>query len=202
MKRYFISGIGTNVGKTIASAVLTEALKADYWKPVQTGAEEDRDLETVRSLISNPGSRFFEEAYSFKTPVSPHHAAVLENTTIDIESIHPPATENTLIIEGAGGLLVPLSADRYVIELSKRFDAPVILVVTDYLGCINHSLLSIDYLKKNGYKLEGLVLNGPFVPETEKAILNYSPVKVIARIPHAEQLNKEFIFQCSETVGL
>jgi dethiobiotin synthetase len=194
-KNYFITGIGTNVGKTVASAVLTEALKADYWKPVQCGIEGGRDVEFVASLVSNPRSKFLNETYLFKEPASPHKAAGMENITIDFNSIKLPSTNNTLIIEGAGGPLVPLNDRHYVIELAKSFNSEVILVVTDYLGCINHSLLCIDYLISHNYNFAGVILNGNFDPEVEKAILNYKPVKVLGRIAHTENVSKEFIVE-------
>ncbi|MGZ3883152.1 MAG: dethiobiotin synthase [Bacteroidia bacterium] len=202
MKRYFITGIGTNVGKTVASAVLTEALRADYWKPVQTGSEAAKDADLVKALITNERSQFFKEAYLLEAPLSPHHAAKLENVTIDMSAIELPASQNTLIIEGAGGLLVPLNETNYIIELSEKFDTEIILVATDYLGCINHTLLSIDYLLSHHYKLAGLILNGNFDPETEAAILNYKPVPVIARIPHNDDINKEFILECAKHITL
>jgi dethiobiotin synthetase len=202
MKRYFITGIGTNVGKTVVSAVLTEKLGADYWKPVQTGYEAGRDADIVKMLITNTKSQFFRESYLLKEAVSPHHAAKLENISIDVNKIELPVSQNTLVIEGAGGPLVPLNESNYIIELSRKFEAEVILVVTNYLGCINHTLLSLDYLLNNNYKLAGLVLNGTFEQETENAMLNYKPVKVIGRIPHAENLNKEFVLECSKHIQL
>jgi dethiobiotin synthetase len=193
MKRFFITGIGTNVGKTFVSAILTEALKADYWKPVQSGASEGRDVETVQGLITNKTSKFHKEAYLLQEPLSPHYAAIKENTEIKIPNIDFPSSSNTLIIEGAGGLLVPLNKTDYIIDLAKKFDAEVILVVNNYLGCINHTLLSIDYLITHNYKIAGLVLNGDFDREVEEAITGYKSIKVLARIPAVAKVNKDTV---------
>ena len=144
MNKYFITGIGTDVGKTIVSAILTEALKADYWKPVQSGVADGTDKSLVSSLITNTTSVCHNESYSFQEPASPHLAASLENQKIKLEQMHLPDTQNDLIIEGAGGILVPLNDSNYVIDLAQEFEADVILVCRNYLGCINHSLLSSE----------------------------------------------------------
>ncbi|HRH12611.1 MAG TPA: dethiobiotin synthase [Bacteroidia bacterium] len=193
MKTYFVTGIGTGVGKTIVAAALTEALEADYWKPIQCGTEGGTDLEKVRSLISNERSVLHPERYCFKEPASPHIASAKEMTKIKMEDFFLPETENNLIIEGAGGLLVPLNEDNYVIDLSRDLGAEVILVINNYLGCINHSLLSIDYLIKNDFELKGIVLNGNFPAEVKKAIINYAEVPLIAELPFVEEPTKEVI---------
>jgi dethiobiotin synthetase len=193
MKRFFITGIGTDVGKTLVSAILTEALKADYWKPVQSGATDGRDLEKVRELISNSKSKFHEEAYLLKEPLSPHLAAKKENIRIESDKIEFPFTDNDLIIEGAGGPLVPLNEHEFVIDLAKKFNAEIILVISNYLGCINHSLLCIDFLTQQNFEIRGLVLNGNFDPEVEKAIIDYKPLQVLARIPFFKDPDKQFV---------
>ncbi|HET6225481.1 MAG TPA: dethiobiotin synthase, partial [Bacteroidia bacterium] len=143
MKTIFVTGIGTDVGKTIVSAVLVEALKADYWKPVQTGSFFSRDTTEVKRIVSNTKSQFFPESYLLKQPMSPHAAAELEGLEIQIDQIKLPATNNHLIIEGAGGLMVPLNRKYFMIDLIEKFNAEVILVVKNYLGSINHTLLSV-----------------------------------------------------------
>lgn len=194
MKKYFISGIGTDIGKTLVSAILTEALKADYWKPVQTGSYEGTDTQQISGWITNPNTVFFRETYLFEHPSSPHLAADKENTEIDISKIKLPETKNnTLIIEGAGGLLVPLNKKNYVIDLAKQFDAEVILVCRNYLGCINHTLLSMEYLLKHNYKIKGIILNGKFEPLVKKAIVDFSPIPVLAEIEELEQISKQNI---------
>lgn len=202
MTRYFISGIGTGVGKTFVSAILTEALKADYWKPVQTGAEEGTDKEAVSGLVTNKESKFFDESYLFDDPLSPHFAAAKAKKTISLEKIVLPPAGNNLVIEGAGGLLVPLNEKSYVIDLAAKFDAEIILVCRNYLGCINHSLLSIDYILHHNLKLKGIVLNGYFEPEVRSAILNFADVPVIAEIPEVVEISKRSVLQQSQKINL
>lgn len=187
---YFISGIGTNVGKTIVSAMLVEALQADYWKPVQSGIAEGRDSDTVKSLISNNRTRIHPEAYLLREPLSPHFAAKLDGVEIMIDHVQLPDTANTLVIEGAGGLLVPLNGKDYVIDLAAKFNVPVILVVSDYLGCINHTLLSLHYLKSKGYRLHSLVFNGDFAPEVRDAILAGAGECACIDVPSLPELSK------------
>lgn len=203
MSRYFISGIGTGVGKTFFSALLTEALQADYWKPVQTGTLEDNDTISIRRLITNSKTKFHKEAYIFKEPASPHVAAALENSLIDPQKIALPEYHNkNLVIEGAGGLLVPLNASDFVIDLAKTCDAEVILVCRNYLGCINHSLLSIDFLLKNNFKIKGLVLNGNFDPLVKASIVSYASIPVLAEFPELKKFNRDTVLRLSTTIDL
>lgn len=202
MKKYFVTGIGTNVGKTIASAILVEALRADYWKPIQCGTEDGTDSLGVRDLISNNISKIHPEAYVLKKPASPHIAAKEENKNIALDSVTAPVSLNKLIIEGAGGILVPLNEKNYVIELAQRFDAKVILVVQNYLGCINHSLLSMDYLFSKGYKIKGLILNGDFEEGVKSAILSYKPVNVLAEFPHSVKADKKFVAEQASKINI
>ncbi|MFH0867509.1 MAG: dethiobiotin synthase, partial [Bacteroidota bacterium] len=134
MKNYFVTGIGTDVGKTIVSAILCEALQADYWKPVQCGSLDHTDSDVVRNLLSNNKSNIHPEIYRLKTAASPYHAATLENVYIDPGKIILPKTNNDLIIEGAGGLMVPLNDNYLMIDLIKKLNAEVILVSQNYLG--------------------------------------------------------------------
>jgi len=148
VKGYFITGIGTGVGKTVVSAVLVKALKAEYWKPVQCGELDFTDSHQIETIASNPNLIIHSETYRLKEPMSPHAAAKMEGVTIEIDSIVAPSTENTLIIEGAGGLLVPLNDNDLMVDLIQQLGFPVILVVRNYLGSINHSLLSIELLSQ------------------------------------------------------
>jgi len=202
MANYFITGIGTNVGKTLASAILTEALQADYWKPVQSGNTDITDKNYVKGLISNSKSVFHNETYSFKEPASPHLAAALENTKIITERIALPITENNLIIEGAGGVLVPLNDHDFVIDIARNLGAEIILVCQNYLGCINHSLLSIDYLIKNEFELKGLILNGNFDKAVRSAIINYAELPIIAEIPELKEITKETVLQQAQLINI
>jgi dethiobiotin synthetase len=188
MRKIFVTGIGTDVGKTVVSAVLVEALKADYWKPVQTGL--DKDTQTVKRLISNSTTQFHKEGYWFKEPASPHHSAELEGDRIDLKKIKVPETSNALIIEGAGGLMVPLNNEDMMIDLVMNTKAEVVLVVRHYLGSINHTLCSIEILKQKGIKLLGIIFSGDENEASEKLILEYSKVKNLGRVDEILELGK------------
>lgn len=200
MKRYFITGIDTNVGKTFVSAVLAQTLGADYWKPVQCGVADGTDVNEVRNLVTNTKCTFFPEAYSFAAPVSPHLAAAIEGRSISLSSFKLPETKNNLIIEGAGGMLVPLNDKDHVIKLANIFNAEVILVIRNYLGCINHSLLSIEYLLRNKYAIKGVILNGDFDPMVKQTITGYSDIPVLAEFTEMGKVNKEIISEVSNKV--
>jgi len=193
MRKIFVTGIGTDVGKTVVSAVLAEALKADYWKPVQTGSFFSTDTAQIQKFITNTESKFHPESYLLKQYMSPHAAAELEGIEIDLEQIKLPDTKNTLIVEGAGGLLVPLNKKDFVIDIAKKFDMEVVLVIQNYLGSINHSLLSIDWLKSKGYNILGIVINGPAHKLSEDIILNYTNLKSLGRINKEGEINQEVI---------
>ncbi len=196
----FITGIGTNVGKTVVSAILTEALEADYWKPIQSGTIEGKDSETVTSLISNSKTVIHPETYLLKQPLSPHFAAKLDGVTIEMEKLQLPTTCNHLIIEGAGGLLVPINKNEYVIDVAKKIDCEIVLVISSYLGCINHTLLSIEYLKSNNFKIYALVFNGDFDLEVKQSILDYTLNPIIIDIPTLNTLSKQLISEISMKV--
>jgi dethiobiotin synthetase len=195
MNKYFITGIGTNVGKTLVSAILCEALQADYWKPIQCGIEDGRDVDTVKGLLSNSKSVCYDEIYLLKEPASPHLAAKKEGITIDFNKLNLPVTSNTLFVEGAGGPLVPLNDRNFVIDIAKHNNIPVILVISSYLGCINHSLLAIDYLISHNYRLKGLILNGDFDTEVKAPIIAYKNIPVLAEIPYSKKGYKAFVSQ-------
>lgn len=195
MRKIFIAGIGTDVGKTVVSSVFTEAFKADYWKPVQTGSFFSTDTAQVQKWVSNTESKFHPEAFLLKQYMSPHAAAALEDIEINLDSLKLPETNNTLIIEGAGGLMVPLNRKEFLVDIIKKFDAEVVLVIQNYLGSINHSLLSIDALKSRGVKMLGIVINGPANEHSEQIILEYSGLKLLGRIHKEKELNSEVISQ-------
>lgn len=188
-----VAGIGTEIGKTVASAILVEALEADYWKPVQSGALEDSDTETVRQLISNTTTRFHPEAYRLTQPLSPHAAAEIDGVRIDMSRINVPDSENTLIIELAGGLMVPLNDRDLTIDWVAQSGLPVVLVSRNYLGSINHTLLSIEACRSRQIPLLGLIINGPSVPATEHFILNYSGLQCLGRIGQEAGITKEIV---------
>ena len=148
---YFITGISTDVGKSIAAAMITEALEADYWKPVQAGDLDNSDTHKVERLISNSMTTFHKNSYALNSPMSPHAAAEIDSIKIDIKKIKRPKTNRDLVIEGAGGLLVPLNNKSTILDLIEKDDC-VILVSRHYLGSINHTLLSIEMLRSRGIK--------------------------------------------------
>ena len=193
MKRIFVTGIGTDVGKTVVSAVLVEALKADYWKPVQTGNFFSNDTREVKRIVSNTKSKFHPESYLLKQPMSPHAAAELEGVEIQMDQLQLPKTNNHLIIEGAGGLMVPLNRKYFMIDLIQQFDAEVILVVKNYLGSINHTILSIDALKHRGIKILGIIIKEEPHELSESIILQYSGLKLLGRIEKEPIIKKEVI---------
>ena len=180
-RKLFVTGIGTDVGKTIASAILVEALQADYWKPIQAGDLDHSDSIKLKSLISNSKTQIFPNSYKLNTPASPHYAAQLDGITIDINQIKEPKTANHLVIEGAGGLLVPLNDTACIIDLIQK-DYEVILVSRHYLGSINHTLLSLEALKSKNIPCAGIIFSGDENPATESIILAKSGVKCIGRI--------------------
>jgi dethiobiotin synthetase len=190
---YFVTAINTDSGKTLVSAILTHALQADYWKPIQSG-DEIRDTDVVRGLVDNNHCLCHDEAYLFKTPIAPHAAAKLEGKVIDLDRILIPDSDNAdLVIEGAGGILVPLNDTHFVIDLVPKFAAEVILVSNIYLGSINHTLLTINELKRRNIKVKGIVFNGPENKETEEFILNYSGYKCLLRIHPEKVINQEIV---------
>ncbi|MDW3211491.1 MAG: dethiobiotin synthase [Reichenbachiella sp.] len=199
MKKYFVTGIDTDAGKSIASAILVEKLKADYWKPIQAGFPTDSD--TVRSLVS-ADQIIHPEGIILQAPMSPHAAAKLEDIDLRAEQLSVPKTENTLIIEGAGGLLVPINDDEFVINLAKQFDAEVILVSRNYLGSINHTMLSIAYLKQNGFSVAGIIFNDTPNPETERFILQHSQLPCLGRIDPLEEINSSTIQSQLKNINL
>jgi dethiobiotin synthetase len=194
-KRIFITGTGTGVGKTVVSAILAEALHADYWKPVQCGEIDNMDRTKVASLISNFTTRYYPEAYVFKTAASPHYAAEMENMIIKPEQLDIPNSDIRILIEGAGGLLVPLSKDYLVIDLIKHLKASVILVANNYLGSINHTLMSIEVLNQRGIDVLGIVFNGKNYYDNEEIIHHFAHINTLGKVEEATTLDKDFVKQ-------
>ena len=195
MKRFFITGIGTDVGKTVACAILVETLNADYWKPIQAGNLDKSDTKKVRSLISNTKSVFHPETYRLSTPLSPHAAAGIDKIKIDIRKIILPKTSNTLIIEGAGGVMVPLNNKFLVIDLIKKLKAEVIVVSRNYLGSINHTLLTIEALRSRNIPIAGIVFNGKPAKTSEEYILKYTGLKCLLNIHEEKKIDKKTILK-------
>lgn len=193
----FITGIGTGVGKTIVSAVLVQKLKADYWKPIQSGDLDNSDTALVRSLVSNKTTVFHPEAYRLTQPYSPHKSAAIDGIYIDPQKIVLPDTNNQLIIEGAGGLMVPLNDNFLMIDLIKKLDAEVILVSKNYLGSINHTLMSAGILNSRGIKLNRLIFSGEQDHDSEGIIRKYLQIESI-QIPYFDVLNADNISAFTE----
>lgn len=193
---YFVTAIGTDSGKTVLSAVLVEALHADYWKPVQAGMP--RDTETVRALVSNTTSRFYSEGHLLKTPASPHASAKIDGVDLSISSLHPPVSNRDLVIEGAGGVMVPLNDTELVIEMADHFDAEIIVVCNLYLGSINHSLLTLDYLGRTDRKVRGIIFNGESNSESEEIILKKYPYPCLLRMPQLKSVDQASVKKYAE----
>lgn len=181
--KIFITGIGTDVGKTVASAIVTQALEADYWKPVQAGDLDHSDRHKIQSLLSNSKTVIHPNAYALNTPASPHWAAEIDGLRIDLEKIIAPKTQNSLVIEGAGGVLVPLNKQDCVIDLIQA-DYKVIVVSRHYLGSINHTLLTVEALRNRNLNVAGIIFSGDEHPSTEKIILEKTQLHFIGRINH------------------
>jgi len=194
MRKVFVTGIGTDIGKTIVASVLTEALQADYWKPIQCGSLELTDTERVKRLVDSKQSVFHPEAYRLKSPVSPHYAAEIENKKIHWGRLKVPETENTLVIEGAGGILVPFNyKGETMLDMAKSWDTEVVVVSRNYLGSINHTLLTLKILQDSGVKVLGLIFNGESNPSTEDVILKTTKVPLLGRIKEEYEFTKDLI---------
>lgn len=191
--KIFVTGIGTDVGKTIVSAILCEAFEADYWKPVQSGNLEDSDTMRVKQLVTNKKSVFHPEAYRFALPASPHAAAAAEGKKIELRKLKLPVTANHLIVEGAGGVLVPLNQNDVYAEWVDKRNLPVVLVSRHYLGSINHTLLSVEALRTRGIKILGIVFNGDEEKPTEQIILRMTGLRMLGRVKKEKLLNRKVI---------
>ena len=194
MKPIFITGTGTDVGKTLVAAIVAEALQADYWKPVQAGYMDGTDSMWVQQMLSNTQSIIHPELYRLKMAASPHIAAMEENVKIKIKDIvaHLPKTKNQLIIEGAGGLMVPLNKKELTIDLIKKLKAKVIIVSKNELGSINHSLLTATVLKKEKIPVAGWIFTEEY-QSYEEQIAEWSGYPVIASVKHLRDISKETI---------
>lgn len=199
----FVTGIGTDVGKTIVSAILVEKLKADYWKPIQSGDLDNSDTMKVQRLISNPVTRFHPETYRLTQPYSPHKSADLDGVNIDLNQIQLPDTDNQLLIEGAGGLMVPLNDQHFVIDLIEKFNAEAVLVVKHYLGSINHTLLSLELLKQKKIKVKVLIFNGDRDEYSERVITSGLPDSCqILYVTHLTEVNNYNVALAAENLNL
>ena len=190
-KKYFITGISTEVGKTVAAAIVTEALEADYWKPIQAGELDNSDTHKVERFISNKKSKFHANSYALLTPMSPHAAADIDNVTIHLSKINTPETSNHLVIEGAGGLLVPINNTNTILDIIKP-EYKVIVVSRHYLGSINHTLLTVNLLKEKGFDVT-ILFSGNEHPTTESIIKKMTNVPILGRIDEEPYFDKNVI---------
>jgi dethiobiotin synthetase len=190
-KTYFITGISTEVGKTVVAAIVTEALEADYWKPIQAGELENSDTHKVERYISNKKTVFHKNAYALKTPMSPHAAAKIDGVIVDVKAIQAPKTDNHLVIEGAGGLLVPLNDTDTILDLIKP-NYKVIVVSRHYLGSINHTLLTVNLLKEKGFEV-AIIFSGDEHKSTENIIQKMTNVTILGRIDEEPYFDKNVI---------
>ena len=196
MKKIFVTGIGTSVGKTLVSAIITEYLEADYWKPIQSGDLDNSDTMTVRRLVTNSKSVFHEERYRLTEPLSPHASADIDGVMMELQDFGtPPSINENLVIEGAGGLMVPINNNKTLADLIKFLDTGVILVSRNYLGSINHTLLTVQELRRREIPIIGLVFNGKPTPYTEDFITRYSNLPVIFRMDDESIINKNIVLK-------
>lgn len=184
-----VTGTDTDVGKTVFAAALVAALGGTYWKPIQAGLDGETDSAAVQRLSGVPAERILPEVYRLKTPASPHHAARLDGIAIDAQRLAPPRTSAPLVIEGAGGLMVPLSDDMVQIDLFARWKLPVVLVSSTRLGTINHTLLSVEALKRRAVPILGVAFTGDRAPETLRIVAKLGGVKVLGTLPRLYPLD-------------
>ena len=200
MKQYVISGIGTGVGKTVTSAIVSEALKATYWKPIQAGDIDNSDSLKVVRLTKNV--KVLPEAFQLSEPMSPHAAAEIDGVDIQLENLKLPKVASNLVVEGAGGILVPINKKGLTYtDVFEAWKIPVILVSRHYLGSINHSLLTAEVLLKRGVEIVGWIFIGEENKATEEIIIQNSGVKMIARIPEVEEVTPEFVEEQAEKIA-
>ncbi len=195
--KIFITGIGTDVGKTIASAIITESLEADYWKPIQAGDVDNSDSHKLKSYLSNTKTIIHPNGYLLQTPASPHLAAFLDGIEIDVKKVEEPKTKNHLVIEGAGGILVPINESQTIVDLIQK-DYKIIVVSRHYLGSINHTLLTIEALKNRNLDIAGIIFNGNQNQSSEEIILSKTGVKFIGRIEDEPYFDKNVIKEYAE----
>jgi dethiobiotin synthetase len=197
MKQFIVAGIGTEMGKTVVSAILTAGLKADYWKPIQAGDLDQGDAYWIRNWV--PSATVHPSTYALTQPMSPHSAAEIDGITITLENFKIP-TDQTLIVELAGGIMVPLNERETNLDLIKHLNLPVILVSKNYLGSINHTILSYEILKQHRIQMAGIVFNGPENPSGEKFILNHTGLPLILRVNQESEINEAVIASYSTKI--
>lgn len=189
----FVTGTDTDIGKTVVAACLVRALDADYWKPIQSGLADGRDQDTVAELSGLDARRIHPSAYELQAPLSPHEAARLENKTLDMNAFELPPTENNLVVEGAGGALVPINDDALMINLMERLGLPIVVVARSRLGTINHTLLTLEALRARNLTILGVIVNGPSNSANVDAIRTYGKIKILLELELISPLDSDGI---------
>ncbi len=195
-KQFFITGTDTGIGKTMVAAILMAGLKGIYWKPVQSGNEEMSDTRWVMKATGLPQRHFHPETYRLSRPLSPHSAARADGLRIDLDAFQLPGSARHFIVEGAGGIMVPLNEKAMMIDLMKHLGLPVLLVAKSGLGTINHTLLSLEQLKRRGLVVAGIVMNGEPCPENREALAHYGKTPIIAEVKPLARVNAEILTAC------
>lgn len=192
-KRFFVTGTDTAVGKTIVSAILMVGLKANYWKPIQSGLSEITDTDWIRKASGLSDEHFLPETYKLTKPISPHASARCDGIQIELDSFHLPGEDQfpRLIVEGAGGVMVPLNDRYFMTDLMKRLNLPIIVVARSSLGTINHTLLSLEQLRRNNLEVFGVVMNGPKNEINKNAIETYGRTTVLAEVGVLSEVNSK-----------
>lgn len=202
MPNYFITGTDTDVGKSVAAAWCMLHLDADYWKAGQSGLKPPTDTQWIQQVTGLSHNRFFEETYRLRQPLSPHEAAKRDGINIEMSAFEIPQTERSLVIEGIGGLMVPLNRNNFVIDLIVQFAVPAILVARSGLGTINHTMLSLEAMRKRNIEIKGIIINGPKTPHNRQAIEEYGEVPIIAEIDQLEEVTKEALLAIKPEINL
>jgi dethiobiotin synthetase len=197
--RYFVTAIDTDSGKTLVSAILCEALQSDYWKPIQAGLPKDSGW--VKSMVGNPKTKILPERFMLTSPMSPHAAAKIDKVSISLNDFIMPDSAD-LVIEGAGGVLVPINEKNFIVDLIGQFNVPVIVVADIYLGSINHTLLTLEALSSRGATVKGIIFNGDSNPESERIILEHSRIKCLLKIPRLEKIDRPVIAKFAEELKM
>jgi dethiobiotin synthetase len=200
--RLFVTGTDTNVGKTVVSAILTLGLGATYWKPIQSGLEPITDTDYIRKVTQLDDTRFIPERFRLTQPLSPHASAAIDGVQIHLSDFQLPSTATShLIVEGAGGLMVPLNEHQFILDLIRHLNLPVCLVARSTLGTINHSLLSIAQLRRAEVPILGVILNGPKNPSNREAIAHYGQVPILGELELLDAINPDTLKQAFDQLS-
>lgn len=182
-QQYIIAGIGTEIGKTVVSAIVTQKLQADYWKPIQAGELDFSDSHKIEKYVTHSSLKIHPEQFRLHTPMSPHAAAAIDEISVSVKDFSLPQTKQNLVVELAGGILVPLNNEETNVDLIQKLHLPVILVANFYLGSINHTLLTIAHLQHQQIPVHGIIFNGTVTPSSQRIILTQTGLRCLGNIP-------------------